>query len=61
MIETSQTPSVLIVDDEANILKTMAICLKDLGYNMTTIQKPQEVHEVIIKQTFRWNGGAIYN
>ena len=52
MIETSQTPSVLIVDDEANILKTMAICLKDLGYNMTTIQKPQEVHEVIIKQTF---------
>jgi NtrC-family two-component system response regulator AlgB len=52
MVETNQTPNVLIVDDEANILKTMAICLKDLGYNMTTIQKPQEVHDAIIKQTF---------
>ena len=52
MVETNQTPNVLIVDDEANILKTMAICLKDLGYNITTIQKPQEVQDTIIKQTY---------
>ncbi len=52
MVETYQTPNVLIVDDEANILKTMAMCLQDLGYNITTIQKPQEVHAAIIKQTF---------
>lgn len=52
MVETYQTPNVLIVDDEANILKTMSICLKDLGYKITAIQKPQEVHDAIIKQTF---------
>ena len=40
-------PNVLIVDDEANILKTMAICLKDLKYDVTTIQKPQDVAGLI--------------
>ena len=52
MIEIYQTPNVLIVDDEANILKTMAICLKDLGYQITTIQKPQEVQDVVTNQYF---------
>ena len=52
MIENYQTPNVLIVDDEANILKTMAICLKDLGYQITTIQKPQEVQDVVTNQNF---------
>ena len=52
MIENYQTPNVLIVDDEANILKTMAICLKDLGYQITTIQKPQEVQDVVTNQYF---------
>lgn len=52
MVEFNQTPNVLIVDDEANILKTMAICLKDLGFQIVTIQKPQEVQSAITKQTF---------
>ena len=52
MIENYQNPNVLIVDDEANILKTMAICLKDLGYQITTIQKPQEVQDVVTNQNF---------
>ena len=52
MIENYQNPNVLIVDDEANILKTMAICLKDLGYRTTTIQKPQEVQDVVTNQYF---------
>ncbi|MBN1407717.1 MAG: sigma-54-dependent Fis family transcriptional regulator [Calditrichaceae bacterium] len=51
-MENYQYPNVLIVDDEANILKTMAICLKDLGYNITTIQKPQEVEKAIAEQSF---------
>ena len=51
-MKEKKTPNVLIVDDEANILKTMAICLKDLGYNISTIQKPQEVADQIKKVTY---------
>ena len=51
-MKEKKTPNVLIVDDEANILKTMAICLKDLGYNISTIQKPQEVADQIKKETY---------
>ncbi|MEJ2052747.1 MAG: sigma-54 dependent transcriptional regulator [Calditrichaceae bacterium] len=52
MPENEYKPNVLIVDDEANILKTMAICLKDLGYNVTTLQKPQETAVLIQKENF---------
>ena len=52
MAENNHIPNVLIVDDEANILKTMAICLKDLGYHVCTIQKPQEVADEIKKEKY---------
>ena len=52
MIKENPVPNVLIVDDEANILKTMAICLRDLGYQITQIQKPQEVSEKIKEEKY---------
>jgi NtrC-family two-component system response regulator AlgB len=43
---------VLIVDDEAHILKTMKICFEDLGLETTTCLKPQEALDLIQKQPF---------
>ncbi|WP_456442741.1 sigma-54-dependent transcriptional regulator, partial [Caldithrix abyssi] len=47
-----EKPSVLVVDDEANILKTMTICLEDIGLNVTSCQRPQEALQRIVKQSF---------
>lgn len=51
MIE-NYTPNVLIVDDEPNILKTMALCLKDLGFHIYSTQKPQEVADQVKKEKY---------
>ncbi|APF20351.1 two component, sigma54 specific, transcriptional regulator, Fis family [Caldithrix abyssi DSM 13497] len=47
-----EKPSVLVVDDEANILKTMTICLEEIGLNVTSCQRPQEALQRIVKQSF---------
>ncbi len=47
-----EKPSVLVVDDEANILKTMTICLEDIGLNVTSCQRPQEALQRIVNQSF---------
>ena len=49
---TEQTAKVLLVDDEANILKTMSICLEEIGMEVTACQRPQEALELILKQPF---------
>ena len=36
-------PTVLVVDDEKNILRTMGICLESIGIDVTLCAKPQEV------------------
>lgn len=43
---------VLIVDDEPNILKTMSICLEEIGLHVTTCQDPQQALELINTQSF---------
>jgi NtrC-family two-component system response regulator AlgB len=45
-------PKVLLVDDEPNILKTMNICLEDLGFKTTQCLNPQEAVEIIRRQRF---------
>ncbi len=51
-MKTEQPATVLLVDDEANILKTMSICLEELGMEVTTCQQPQKALELILKQSF---------
>ncbi len=38
---------VLIIDDEPHILKTMAICLEDLGFDVTQCRQPENAGELI--------------
>ena len=45
-------PKVLIVDDEKNILKTMAICFDELGFNSTLFSDPQEAIEALQNEVF---------
>lgn len=51
-METERQAKVLLVDDEANILKTMSICLEEIGMEVTACQRPQEALELILKQSF---------
>jgi len=48
----SVKPAILIVDDEANILSTMKICLEDAGFKITTCQNPEKVIEIIQQNSF---------
>ncbi len=45
-------PKVLVVDDEANILKTMGICFEAIGFQTRLVSKPQEVLEILQQETF---------
>ncbi len=45
-------PTVLIVDDEPHILKTMKICFEDLHLSVSTSSNPLESIELIKKQNF---------
>jgi len=44
--------SVLLVDDEANILKTMSICLEEIGLQVTACQNPQKALDLITATSF---------
>ena len=43
---------VLIIDDEPNILKTMAICLEDLDFDVTQCRQPENAGELIREEFF---------
>ncbi|MCK6557700.1 sigma-54-dependent Fis family transcriptional regulator [candidate division KSB1 bacterium] len=45
-------PKVLVVDDEANILKTMGICFEAIGFQSRLLSKPQEVLEALQQEQF---------
>jgi DNA-binding NtrC family response regulator len=45
-------PSVLVVDDEAHILKTMGICFKELGMEISLCSKPQEALDLAKTKIF---------
>jgi NtrC-family two-component system response regulator AlgB len=45
-------PSVLVVDDEAHILKTMGICFKQLGMETSLCAKPQEALDLAKTKIF---------
>ena len=45
-------PRVLVVDDEINILKTIGICLNDIGFEATLFSKPQEAVEALRANVF---------
>ncbi|HET7289753.1 MAG TPA: sigma-54 dependent transcriptional regulator, partial [Thermodesulfobacteriota bacterium] len=38
----SQSLNILIVDDEANIRKTLTVCLESLGHSVTAVSNPQD-------------------
>ena len=44
---TSEKPKVLLVDDEAHILKTMGICFEDLDFAITKCQDSQEALKLV--------------
>jgi len=45
-------PRVLVVDDEPNILKTMGVCFKAVGYETQLFSKPQDALEVLHREKF---------
>jgi two-component system, NtrC family, response regulator AlgB len=49
---THAVPKVLVVDDEANILKTMGVCFNAVGYETKLFSKPQEALEALRIETF---------
>jgi two-component system, NtrC family, response regulator AlgB len=49
---TPAAPKVLVVDDEANILKTMGVCFNAVGYETHLFSKPQEALEALRRETF---------
>ncbi len=49
---TQPIPKVLVVDDEANILKTMGVCFNAIGYQTRLFSKPQEALAVLHKESF---------
>ena len=46
------TASVLLVDDEQNILKTMRICLESAGFEVVTIASPVEALDAVRGRVF---------
>ncbi|MCX6132566.1 MAG: sigma-54 dependent transcriptional regulator [Ignavibacteriales bacterium] len=49
---TQSNPKVLVVDDEANILKTMGVCFNAIGYQTQLFSKPQEALEALHREAF---------
>ncbi len=49
---TSEKPKVLLVDDEAHILKTMGICFEDLNFAVSKCQDPQEAMNLVHRDRF---------
>lgn len=49
---STQKPRILVVDDEQNIIKTMAICFDSLGYETTAIADSQEAMELLAREKF---------
>jgi DNA-binding NtrC family response regulator len=49
---TQPIPKVLVVDDEPNILKTMGVCFKAIGYETHLFSKPQDALEALHKEIF---------
>jgi len=47
-----QMPKVLVVDDEENILKTMGICLRSVGFETQLFLNPMEALESLRKQKY---------
>jgi DNA-binding NtrC family response regulator len=45
-------PSVLVVDDEKNILSTVGICLESIGIDVTLCAKPQDVLHLLQEKVF---------
>ncbi|MCL5267716.1 MAG: sigma-54 dependent transcriptional regulator [Bacteroidetes bacterium] len=44
--------SVLLVDDEQNILRTMKICLESIGLEVTAVSKPDEALKIAAQRQF---------
>ena len=44
--------TVLLVDDEQNILKTMAICLESIGFEVTAFLNPLQALDALRERTF---------
>jgi DNA-binding NtrC family response regulator len=49
---TQIVPRVLVVDDEANILKTMGVCFNAVGYETHLFSKPQEALDALHRERF---------
>jgi DNA-binding NtrC family response regulator len=49
---TQIMPRVLVVDDEANILKTMGVCFNAVGYETHLFSKPQEALDALHRERF---------
>jgi len=45
-------PTVLVVDDEKNILSTIGICLESIGIDVTLCPKPQDVLRLLQEKVF---------
>jgi DNA-binding NtrC family response regulator len=45
-------PTVLVVDDEKNILRTIGICLESIGIDVTLCAKPQDVLRLLQEKVF---------
>ena len=52
---TQIVPKVLVVDDEANILKTMGVCFNAVGYETHLYSKPQEALDALHREKFGAN------
>ena len=47
-----KNPTVLVVDDEKNILRTIGICLESIGIDVTLCAKPQDVLRLLQEKVF---------
>ncbi len=52
MTNTTSPPRVLLVDDEPNILKTVAICLEDFGFDIVKTGDPEQAWKWVQEDTF---------
>lgn len=48
----SPLPSVLVVDDEPNVLKTIGICFEAIGFRTQLFSKPLEALDAVRKESF---------
>ncbi len=47
-----EKPSIIIIDDEINILNTMKMCLEDAAHSITTCQDPEQALKTIQQKSF---------